>query len=260
MFIVFVRTTWKVKPSGHNFLYYLHQLFGRCIEQSQANMKAPLASEAHFKGWYSSTSISHSERWRLISEGTPLTPYCLSAPLLSLPSFPFWRPALNIKTLHGWVSQQITTANKWEKKKKKEKICPAICHQPLMFSLFPPLSSPLFTVFLPLSSPLPYRLPLGYCPGLLNKHDLSPSFSLLHLVRASLLMLDWLCPSTQGSLTRCKIPANTHETDTAVGLTFECLLRSTVIFALNKIMPTRRICRWHLPFVKLRWQWSFTSH
>lgn len=124
----------------------------------------------------------------------------------------------------------------------------------LLFSLF------FFTVFLPLSPPLPYWPPLGYCPRLLNKHDLSLSFFLLHLVRASLLMLHWLCPSTQGSLTCCKIPANTHETATAVGLTFECLLRSTVIFALNKIMPTRRICRWHLPFVKLRWQRGFMSH
>lgn len=114
--------------------------------------------------------------------------------------------------------------------------------------------------FLPLSCRSPYCPLLGYCPRLLNKHDLSPSFSLLHLVRASLLMLDWLCPSTQGSLTCCKIPANTHETATAAGLTFECLLRSTVIFALNKIMPTRRICHWHLPFVKLRWQWGFMSH
>lgn len=93
-----------------------------------------------------------------------------------------------------------------------------------------------------LSSRSPYCPPLGYCPSLLNKHDLSPSFSLLHSVRESLLMLDWLHPSTQGILTCCKIPANTHETATAAGLTFECLLRSTVIFALNKIMPTRRIC------------------
>lgn len=119
----------------------------------------------------------------------------------------------------------------------------------------------LVTVVLPLSPPRsPYCPLLGYCAGLLNKHDLSPSFSLLHLVRASLLMLDWLRPSTQGSLTWCKIPANTHETATAAGLTFERLLRSTVIFALNKIMPTRRICHWHLPFVKLRWQWGFMSH
>lgn len=154
MFIVFVRTTWKVKPSGHNFLYYLHQLFGRCIEQSQANMKAPLASEAHFKGWYSSTSISHSERWRLISEGTPLTPYCLSAPLLSLPSFPFWRPALNIKTLHGWVSQQITTANKWEKKKKKKRSAPLYATSLLCSPSFP-LSLLLSLLFSSLSPP-PY--------------------------------------------------------------------------------------------------------
>lgn len=133
----------------------------------------------------------------------------------------------------------------------------------LSFSLPFPFSPPpfLFCCF-PLAPlpPLPYCPLLGYCPRLLNKHDLSLSFSLLHLVRASLLMLDWLCPSTQGSLTCCKIPANTHETATAVGLTFECLLRSTVIFALNKIMPTRRICRWHLPFVKLRWQCGFMSH
>lgn len=147
-----------------------------------------------------------------------------------------------------------------EKKKEKKKRSAPLYATSLLYSPSFPLSSLLFTVFLPLYSPLPYHLPLGYCPRLLNKHDLSPSFFLLHLVRASLLMLDWLCPSTQGSLTRCKIPANTHETDTAVGLTFECLLRSTVIFALNKIMPTRRICRWHLPFVKLRWQWGFTSH
>lgn len=31
MFVVFTRTSWKVKPSGHDFLDYLHQLFGRCI-------------------------------------------------------------------------------------------------------------------------------------------------------------------------------------------------------------------------------------
>lgn len=162
MFIVFVRTTWKVKPSGDYFLYYRHQLFGRCIEQSQANMKAPLASEAHFKGWYSSTSISHSERWRLISEGTPLTPYCLSAPLLSLPSFPFWRPALNIKTLHGWVSQQITTANKWKKKKKKRKDLPRYM-PPASYVL--PLSPSLFSSLycfppslLPLTLPSSIRL------------------------------------------------------------------------------------------------------
>lgn len=123
----------------------------------------------------------------------------------------------------------------------------------LLFFLF----SLLFSSLCP--PPLPYWPPLGYCARLLNKHDFSLSFSLLHLVRASLLMLHWLCPSAQGSLTCCKIPANTHETATAVGLTFECLLRSTVIFALNKIMPTRRICRWHLPFVKL-WQWGFMSH
>lgn len=130
------------------------------------------------------------------------------------------------------------------------------------FSLSSPFSSlPFSLLFSSLSPPpLPYCPPLGYCLRLLNKHDLSLSFSLLHLVRASLLMLGWPCPSTQGSLTCCKIPANTHETATAVGLTFECLLRSTVIFALNKIMPTRRICRWHLPFVKLRWQWGFMSH
>lgn len=122
-------------------------------------------------------------------------------------------------------------------------------------------TSRLFSFPFPFPSlPSPYYPPLGYCPGFLNKHDLSLSFALLHLVRASLLMLDWLCPSTQGSLTRCKILANTHETDTAVGLTFECLQRITVIFALNKIMPTRRICCWHLPFVKMRWQWGFMSH
>lgn len=124
-------------------------------------------------------------------------------------------------------------------------ICPSICHQSLIFSFFPLslLSSSLYCFPCSLLPPLPYCPPLGYCPRLLNKHDLSLSFSLLHLVRASLLMLDWLCPSTHRSLTCCKIPANTHETATAVGLTFECLLRSTVIFALNKIMPTRRICR-----------------
>lgn len=117
-----------------------------------------------------------------------------------------------------------------------------------------------FPSLLPPPLPLPYCPPLGYCSKLLNKHDLSLTVSLLHLVRVSLLMLDWLCPSTHGGLTCCKISANTHETATAAGLTFECLLRSTLIFALNKIMPTRRICRWHLPFVKLRWQWRFMSH
>lgn len=155
------------------------------------------------------------------------------------------------------MSQQITTANKWEKM-----IGSSMSHQSVISSLFALLSSSLLvTVFLPLSPPTHLtHPPLGYCPSLLNKHDLSPSFSLLHLVRAALLMLDWLRPSTQGILTCCKIPANTHETATAAGLTFECLLRSTVIFALNKIMPTRRICHWHLPFVKLRWQWGFMSH
>lgn len=37
----------------------------------------------------------------------------LSPPLPAL-LLPLWRSALNIKTLHGWVSQQITAANKWE--------------------------------------------------------------------------------------------------------------------------------------------------
>lgn len=151
------------------------------------------------------------------------------------------------------MSQQITTANKRGKNDLPLYIPPVFYILCLCLSL---ITSPPF--FRP--NPLPYCPPLGYCPRLLNKHDRSPSLSLLHLVRASVLMLDWLCPSTQGSLTCCKIPANTHETATAVGLTFECLLRSTVIFALNKIMPTRRICRWHLPFVKLRWRWGFMSH
>lgn len=125
--------------------------------------------------------------------------------------------------------------------------------------------TPLVCYFLPLFFPtsphqksLPHCPPLGYFPRLLNKHGLS--LSLLHLVRPSTLMLHWLRPSCRGSRICSKTSANTHEAAKAVGLTFECLWRSTVIFALNKIMPTRRICRWHLPFVKLGWQRGFMSH
>lgn len=198
---------------------------------------SPLTSEATLRV---DIHAHPTQRCRLI--------WCSPNPLLAVfpPSFsPFtlWRPALYIKTLHGWVSQQITTTNKWE--------------NDLLFYMPPDC------YFLPSVSllyPKPSYPPLVYFPRLLNKHDLSRSSALLHLVRASLLMLDWPCPSTQGSPTRCTIPANTHQTDTAVGLTFECLQRIPVIFAPNKIMPTRRICCWHLPFVKMRRQWGFMSH
>lgn len=47
---VYSHTKNLVKPFIGRIWTNSRQLFGRCIEQSQAYMKAPLASEAHFEG------------------------------------------------------------------------------------------------------------------------------------------------------------------------------------------------------------------
>lgn len=105
---IFSHTIWT---NSHN---YLAGVLGRtgpgwAGTKGPMGLRGPRGPRRCLKGWYSPTSVCGAERWGLISLGTPTT--------LTLPypaPFPLWRPALNIKTLHGWVSQQITTANKWE--------------------------------------------------------------------------------------------------------------------------------------------------